>query len=73
MKEFFCGSVVPGCTAVFRDEDDDGIMVQVADHALQDHQLPDVPAELAAEVRSRIRVSPVAGETMEANTNRTLA
>jgi predicted small metal-binding protein len=74
MKEFCCGSVVPGCTAVFRDEDDDGIMVQVADHALADHLLSDVPPELVAEVRSQIHPAspPVAsglaraGETMGA-------
>jgi predicted small metal-binding protein len=57
MKEFSCGSVVPGCTAVFRDEDDDGIMVQVADHALAHHRLPDVPPELVAEVRRRIHIA----------------
>jgi predicted small metal-binding protein len=61
MKEFSCGSVVPGCTLVFRDEDDDGIMVQMADHALEDHKLPDVPPELVAAVRSHIQMSaPVA-------------
>jgi predicted small metal-binding protein len=58
MKEFSCGSVVPGCTAVFHDEDDDGIMVQVADHALADHKLPDVPPELVVQVRSQIHTAP---------------
>ncbi len=57
MKEFSCGSVVPGCTVVFRDEDDDGIMFQVADHALEHHKLPDVPPELVAQVRSQIHVA----------------
>jgi predicted small metal-binding protein len=49
---------VPGCTAVFHDEDDDGIMVQVADHALADHKLPDVPPELVVQVRSQIHTAP---------------
>jgi predicted small metal-binding protein len=49
--------VVPGCTAVFRDETDDDIVVQVANHALEDHKLKDVPPGWAARVRSAIHAA----------------
>jgi len=55
MKEFSCGAVVPGCTAVFTAADDDGILTQVAHHARVDHGLDSVPAELVAQVRAHIR------------------
>jgi predicted small metal-binding protein len=54
MKSFSCGSVVPGCTATFDAETDDGILEQVARHAHADHGLAEVPAELVAQVRSNI-------------------
>jgi predicted small metal-binding protein len=54
MKHFACGSVVPGCTAVFKADTDDGILGQVADHARKDHGLVEVPAELVAAVRQNI-------------------
>ncbi|MBV9818762.1 MAG: DUF1059 domain-containing protein [Solirubrobacterales bacterium] len=57
MKEFACGSVVPGCTAVFKAHDDEGILVQVAAHAHEDHGLTEVPAQLLAEVRRHIRAA----------------
>jgi predicted small metal-binding protein len=63
MKEFACGSVLPGCLAMFRDDDDDGVMVQVAEHALEHHGLPDVSPDLVAQVRSLIRATDQAPPT----------
>jgi predicted small metal-binding protein len=54
MKSFSCGSVVPGCTATFDAETEDGILEQVAHHAHADHGLAEVPAELVAQVRANI-------------------
>jgi predicted small metal-binding protein len=54
MKTFSCGSVVPGCTATFTAETEDGILEQVARHAREDHGLAEVPAELVAQVRENI-------------------
>lgn len=55
MKEFTCGSVVPGCTARFVDVSEDAILNRVAQHAHADHGLVEVPAELVAQVRANIR------------------
>ena len=54
MKSFSCGAVVPGCTATFKAQTDEGILEQVARHAQEDHGLTEVPAELVAQVRSNI-------------------
>ena len=54
MKSFACGSVVPGCTASFSADSEDGILEQVARHAREDHGLAEVPAELVAQVRANI-------------------
>lgn len=56
MKEFSCGSIVPGCTAVFHARDDEGILDQVGPHATEDHGITDVPPSLIAEVRRHIRI-----------------
>lgn len=55
MKTFACGAVVPGCTATFTAETDEGILEQVARHARMDHDLPEVPAELVRQVLASIR------------------
>lgn len=55
MKEFSCGAVVPGCSAVFHASDDDGILSQVAAHARDDHGMDSIPAELVDQVREHIR------------------
>jgi predicted small metal-binding protein len=54
MKEFSCGAVVPGCSAVFRAPDDDGILIQVAAHARQDHGMEHVPPAIVEQVRAAI-------------------
>ena len=58
MKQFSCGSVVPGCTASFHAPDEAGILAQVAVHARDEHGITEVPAELVDAVRERI--TPVA-------------
>jgi predicted small metal-binding protein len=58
MKQFACGAVVPGCKAVFRASNDDGILSLVAEHAHRDHGLESVPAELVAAVRNKIVAVP---------------
>lgn len=55
MKQFSCGDVVPGCTALFRFDSEEKILEAVARHAREDHKLKEIPAELVAQVRERIR------------------
>ena len=55
MKTFACGAVVPGCTATFTAETEEGILEQVARHAREDHGLREVPEELVRQVRANLR------------------
>ena len=55
MKSFSCGSVVPGCTASFTADSEQGILEQVARHAHADHGLTEVSDDLVAAVRANIR------------------
>jgi predicted small metal-binding protein len=55
MKEFSCGAVVPGCPAMFRAPDDEGILAQVGAHARDDHGMDSVPAEIVDQVRANIK------------------
>ena len=54
MKQFACGSVVPGCQAVFLAEEEDDILRQVAEHAVADHGMTEIPAGLVDQVRDNI-------------------
>ena len=54
MKQFSCGSVVPGCTATFRAPDEAGILTQVAAHAKADHGMAEVPPAVVQAVREHI-------------------
>jgi predicted small metal-binding protein len=54
MKTFACGAVVPGCTASFVAETERGILEQVARHAREEHDLPEVPEELVRQVQANI-------------------
>jgi predicted small metal-binding protein len=54
MKTFACGDVVPGCTHHFTGPDDDSVLGQVAAHAVADHGLGTIPAELVEQVRAAI-------------------
>ncbi|WP_336922201.1 DUF1059 domain-containing protein [Aquipuribacter sp. SD81] len=53
MKRFRCGDVVPGCSATFVGGEDD-ILVGVGEHAVRDHGLVEVPAELVLAVRGAL-------------------
>ncbi|HWM57479.1 MAG TPA: DUF1059 domain-containing protein [Pseudonocardia sp.] len=55
MKTFACGAVVPGCTASFAAETEEGILEQVAHHAREDHDLPEVPEELVRQILANLR------------------
>ena len=55
MKTFACGAVVPGCTATFTAETQEGVLEQVAQHARDDHGLPEVPDELIRQVLANLR------------------
>ena len=55
MKTFACGVVVPGCTATFTAETEEGILEQVARHAREDHGLAEVPEELVRQVRANLQ------------------
>ena len=46
MKQFSCGDVVPGCQRVFSAPDQPGIMDAVAEHAAEDHGLPQLSDDL---------------------------
>jgi predicted small metal-binding protein len=55
MKTFTCGAVVPGCTASFTAETDEGILEQVAQHARDEHGMSEVPDEVVRQVLANIR------------------
>jgi predicted small metal-binding protein len=55
MKTFACGAVVPGCTATFADETEEGMLEQVDRHAREDHDLPEVPEEIVRQILANIR------------------
>lgn len=55
MKTFACGAVVPGCTATFTAETEEGILEQVARHAREEHGLAEVPEELVRQVRANLQ------------------
>ena len=55
MKTFACGAVVPGCTAEFAAETEEGLFEQIARHAREGHGLDEVPEELIRQVRENIR------------------
>ncbi len=55
MKTFTCGAVVPGCTASFTAETEEGILEQVAQHARDEHGMTDVPEDVVRQVLANIR------------------
>ena len=55
MKTFACGAVVPGCTASFTAETEQGVLEQVARHAREDHGLSEIPDELLHQILADIR------------------
>jgi predicted small metal-binding protein len=55
MKAFACGAVVPGCTATFTAHDDEELLACVAEHALRDHAMSEIPPEVVEQVRANIQ------------------
>jgi predicted small metal-binding protein len=55
VKTFACGAVVPGCTATFAAETEEGILDQVARHAREDHDLPEIPEEIVRQILEKLR------------------
>ncbi len=54
MKEFACGSVVPGCDAKFTGDTEDEILSQVPAHAAEAHGMSEVPPEVVEQVKANI-------------------
>ena len=54
MKQFACGSVVPGCDGVVTGESDDEVLSAAAAHAEQAHGMTEIPADLVAQIRGGI-------------------
>lgn len=54
MKEFTCGSIVPGCDARFTGETEEEILEQVPAHAAEAHGMTDVPPEVVEQVKANI-------------------
>ena len=55
MKQFWCGAVIPNCSAKFSGKDEAEILRQVAEHAARDHGIQEVPASVVEQVRQHIR------------------
>lgn len=55
MRRLDCGSVIPGCDAVFLGETDQEVLVQVAEHARETHGINEVDAETVDQIRVAIR------------------
>ena len=55
MKTFACGAVVPGCTASFTADTVESLLEQVARHAREDHDLPELSDELIREILANVR------------------
>jgi predicted small metal-binding protein len=54
MKEFKCGTIVPGCSTVFEGESESEILDQIGDHARDEHGMNEVPPEVVDQVRANI-------------------
>jgi predicted small metal-binding protein len=60
MKEFKCGTIVPGCATVFEGESESVILDQIADHARDAHGMHEVPPEVVDSIRANIVERPSA-------------
>lgn len=49
-----CGDVMPGCSARFEDETQDGLLGQVAAHAAADHDIAEITPEVQEAVEAKI-------------------
>ena len=54
MKQFSCGTVVPGCDGVVTGETADDVLAVAAAHAKSAHGMAEVPEEVVAAIRSGI-------------------
>jgi predicted small metal-binding protein len=54
MKQFACQSLVPGCEAVFTGDRERDVLLPAVEHAEQDHQMADTPAQAAVQVLDNI-------------------
>jgi predicted small metal-binding protein len=54
MKEFKCGTIVPGCSTVFEGESESEILNQIGNHARDDHGMNEVPPEVVDQIRANI-------------------
>jgi predicted small metal-binding protein len=46
---------MPGCKTVIEGQDENEVMARAAEHARKDHQVENIPPELAAQVRAAIK------------------
>jgi predicted small metal-binding protein len=60
MKQFECGSIVPGCDAVFRGDSEAAVLDQIGDHARDAHGMAEVPPEIEATIRANMHEVPEA-------------
>lgn len=54
MKQFACGSVVPGCDGVVTGESEADVLNAAASHAAEAHGMTQVPDELMTRIRAGI-------------------
>ncbi len=54
MKKLTCKDVGVDCDVVFEAATDDEVMQQAAEHAAKEHNLPEIPLELAKKCRAAI-------------------
>ncbi len=54
MKQFACGTVVPGCEGVVTGATDDDVLAAAAAHAASVHGMADVPDEVVEAIRAGI-------------------
>jgi predicted small metal-binding protein len=61
MKQFACGTVVPGCDGVVTGETEDDVLAAAAQHAASAHGMSEVPDEVVAAIRAGITDGVTAG------------
>jgi predicted small metal-binding protein len=54
MKEFRCRDVVPDCSYVTREEDEEVLFEQISSHAREAHGMDEVPPEVEDTIRGVI-------------------
>jgi predicted small metal-binding protein len=54
MKQFACQSLVPCCEAVFTGESERDVLLPAVEHAEQDHDMDESPAQAAVQVLDNI-------------------